>query len=64
MENAGDDLGGDVVQLAVVAARKPAQLLERRGHVDVVVAGQGALGLLDDHTAVKRVLQLLGEQLG
>src|SRR5690349_3445095 len=55
-----DDLGCELVDLAALAARAAAQHLEGCFRVDIETRADRALGLLDDHAAIERVLQLLG----
>ena len=61
-EVAGDDLAGDIVELAVAGVLT--YQVERDGHVDVPPGRDDAPGLLDHHAAVQRGLELSGQLLG
>src|SRR4051794_7964214 len=59
---AADHLLSYRAKLQIVGASVGAQTLERGVHVDIVISGEDALGLLDRDAAVERGLELVGEQ--
>jgi hypothetical protein len=56
-----NDGGGDVTELEIVVTGLLAQRLEGNVHADVVALSDDPLRLLDDHSAIEGVLQLLSE---
>lgn len=58
-----DDLAGELIEPHLVAAGVITQRAEGAVDIDAASRGEHALGLLDHHTGVQRVLQLIDSYL-